>query len=162
MPIHRPGAYPIPKSARQALYVITMKPGRGCEPDSAEKPMKRHELLIQKRPVAKVQRLDQLPAISIPCGRASARVGTRDQTTSLIRLQNPLNLTRSRLGAPILGAAQHYSRRSLRRHPQQRGLARHTFARINSSSLPNCLHLPPRCISEESARSRRKPGCAYR
>jgi len=54
--------------------------------------MKRHELLMQKRPVAKVQRLDQLPAISIPCGRTSARVGTRDQTTSLIRLQNPSEL----------------------------------------------------------------------
>ena len=58
MPIHRPGAYPIPKSARQALYdeakdagrtVIAMKSGRGCEPDSADKTMKRHEFLIQKR-----------------------------------------------------------------------------------------------------------------
>src|SRR5262245_26906083 len=51
-------------------------------------------------------------------------------------------LTPSRLGAPFLSAAQHYSRRGLRRHPQQRGLARHTFAEINSST--SCLHRPPR------------------
>ena len=57
----------------------------------------------------------------------------------------------SRRSAALLG-------RSLRRHPQQRGLARHTFARINSSSLPNCLHLPPRRISEESCKVPKKTG----